>query len=164
VDWPQIVSGALLIVALLSVSVYYGFRQVRELRGLRRGPGLPAEEALYQRRRAWRRLAGCGLMLLLAGLLAGALVYLEAPAQRLADQGVPSADAFTPRERDFVRLYGGYWIAFLLLLMAVVFLAAFDLWSTRRWGLRQHRKLQADRRAMIERQVTRLRQERNGHG
>jgi len=36
-----------------------------------------------------------------------------------------------------------------------------DLWSTRRYGFRQLRRRPADRRAMIERQATRLRQERN---
>jgi hypothetical protein len=161
VDWPQIVSGALLVVALLSVACYYGFRQVRELRGLWRAPQLPDEEARYRRRRAWRRLVGSGLMLLLAGLLTGALVYLEAPIQRLVDRDVPAPA--TPGEVTFLRFYGGYWIVIMLVLMAVVFLAAFDLWATRRWGLRQHRQIQADRRAMIERQVSRLRQERNGH-
>jgi hypothetical protein len=161
VHWPQTVSGALLVVALLSVSVYYGFRQVRELRGLRRAPESPDEEARYRRRRAWRRLVGCGLMLLLAGLLTGALVYLEPPAQDIVDRDVPAPA--TPGELDFLRHYVGYWIVIMLVLMAVVFLAAFDLWATRRWGLRQHRQIQADRRAMIERQVSRLRQERNGH-
>ena len=47
--------------------------------------------------------------------------------------------------------------------MAVIFLAALDFWATRRYGLHQHRKIIADRRAMIEREVSRLRQERNGH-
>ena len=42
-------------------------------------------------------------------------------------------------------------------------LAALDLLAIRRWGLRQFRKLQADRRAMIERQAARLREGRNGH-
>jgi hypothetical protein len=132
---------------------------VRELRGLRRAAELPDDEARYRRRRAWRRLAGSGLMLLLAGLLTGALVYLEPPAQDKVVRDV----AATPGELEFWGLYARYWIVILLVLMAVIFLAAFDLWATRRWGLRQHRQIQADRRAMIERQVSRLRQERNGH-
>jgi hypothetical protein len=53
-------------------------------------------------------------------------------------------------------------VALLVVLLAVVVLAALDLLAIRRWGLRQFRKLQADRRAMIERQASRLRQGRNG--
>jgi hypothetical protein len=51
----------------------------------------------------------------------------------------------------------------LLVLMIVVFMAALDYWATRRYGLRQHRKIIDDRRAMIEREISRLRQQRNGH-
>ena len=49
------------------------------------------------------------------------------------------------------------------MLLTVLALAAVDLFSTRSYARQAYRKLQADRRAMIERQVTRLRGERNGH-
>ena len=162
--WTQGIFGALLVAVLLFVSVFYAWRQARALAGLRRRPDLPADESEHQRRQAWRRLVGSGLLLLLAGLLAGALVYLEAPAQRLADLDVPDTSAYTPEQRAFLRLYGGWWITLLLVLLAVILLAGLDLWATYRWGVRQHRKLQADRRAMVERQVARLREGRDGDG
>jgi hypothetical protein len=168
VSLAQTVFGVLLVAALLVLSLFYGWRQVRALRGLRRAPGLPDEEARYERHRGWRRLVSCALMLLLAGLLAGALAYLEGQAQRYADMQDAVAAGAPPREPTddetrFLLLYGRYWIGLLLVLLAVVLLAALDLWATRRYGLQQHRKLAADRRAMIQRQVERMRGERNGH-
>jgi hypothetical protein len=166
VGLPQIVFGVLLVAALLFLSVFYGVRQVRVLRQLPRA-ALPQEEWRYERGKARRRLVSCALTLLLAVLFAVALAYLEAPAGALAEQreGLSAADAppFSDDQRHFLRLYGGYWIAVLLVLLVVILLAALDLWATRRFGLRQHKKLQADRRAMIEREVVRLRGERNGH-
>jgi hypothetical protein len=168
VSWPQILFGALLVAALLGVAGYYSWRQVQALRLLRQAPNLPADEARYSRYQIARRLVGCILMVVLAGLLAGVMIYLEGPAQQLAEErGAAHAAGqdpdFTPEEKNFVRLWGGLWIAILLVLLAVVLLAGYELWAVRRYGLREHRKIQADRRAMIARQVARLRQERNGH-
>jgi hypothetical protein len=104
-------------------------------------------------------------MLLLAGLLAGALIYLEATAQRLADQREAAPEGapyvWTPAERVFLRFWGGYWIGVLLVLLALMVLTGYDLWSLRRRALHEYRRLQADRRDMIERQMVRLRQERD---
>jgi hypothetical protein len=158
VSWPQIVFGGLLVAVLLFLSLFYAWRQVRALRELRARPNLPAEEVHYEHGKAWRRLINCGLTLVLAGLLAMALLYLEAPAQALADRP-PGSPPFTADQRDFVRLWGWNWIVILLVLLLVVALAGVDVWATHRYGLRQLRQLQADRRAMIERQVARLREE-----
>ena len=68
---------------------------------------------------------------------------------------------YTEAEKQTIRVWGGVWVAILLLLLIVVGLAAADLWSTRGHALRQFRKLQADRRAMIQRQTGRLREERD---
>jgi cytochrome c-type biogenesis protein CcmH/NrfG len=168
VSWQQTLFGAVLVAALLFLSIFYTWRQVLALRRLRLTPDLPADEMSYQRRQAWRRLVTCALMFVLAVLLTGALVYLEEPAQRLADardaaQKAGEPDELSPEDRGFARFYGAFWMIFLLVLMVVVLLAALDLWSTRRYGLREHRKLLADRRAMLERQVAQLRQERNGN-
>jgi hypothetical protein len=167
VDWQQTVFGAALVVVLLGVSLYYAWRQARALRRLRQTPDLPAAETRYVRRQAWRRLAGCVLMLLMAGLLAAVLIAMEDRAQQIADQREAMRAAGQPYvppqdEMDFLNRWVGSWIAILLLVMVVFFLAAWDLWATRLYSVREHRKIQADRRAMIERQVARMRQQRNG--
>ena len=158
-QWNQIVSGGLLVGALTALAGIFAWRQVLLLSRLRGPHGLSGEEARWRRGQAWRRLVGCGLMLGLAVLLAAALLYLENPAQHIADQGPP---ADTPVNRQFLRVYGAIWITILLFILAVVLLAAADIWSTRRFSLHQKRKILDDRRAMLEREVARYRQERNG--
>jgi hypothetical protein len=153
----QSVFGALLVVGLLALAGGYGWSQWRLLRRLR-APGRPGgEDDRYLRGQARRRLATSVLLLVLAGLLAVALACLEGPAQRLADQAPGAAP--TPEQRQFFHFYGAYWIVFLLVLLAVVALAGIDLWAIRRYGARQFRRLQDDRRAMLERQAALLRQQ-----
>jgi hypothetical protein len=168
VGWTQIIFGTVLVVVLLFVAILYIVRQIQAFRRLRGAEEMPLEEHTYLHGRARRRLISSLLMFVLGIMLAGALVYLETPAQRLVDeqaakeqQGDTTPPA--PEKRGFLQLYTSFWLFFLLILMAVVFLAALDFWATRRYGLRQHRKIMDDRRAMIEREISRLRQQRNGH-
>jgi ABC-type Fe3+ transport system permease subunit len=162
-----VVFGALLVVLLLAVAGFYAWRQVLLLRRLRRREDLPSEEDSFLRRQAWRRLINSGLMVVLAGLLAFSLVHLEGRVGKVAQEREhftkENAPAFTEQEKELLRAWGWLQVAILLVLLTVLFLAAVDLFSTRRYARRAFRKLQADRRAMIERQATRLREERNGH-
>jgi hypothetical protein len=169
VGWTQIVFGIALVVVLLFVAILYFVRQIVSLRRLRQTEEMPLDERAYLLSRARRRLVNSILMFVLGIMLAVDLAYLEVPAQQLADQRTAQeqegeAPPLDAEQRVFARLYGGFFVLFLLVLMVVIFLAAFDYWATRRYGLGQRRKLLADRRAMIEREVARLRQERNGHG
>ena len=167
-SWQQIIFGAALIAALLLLALYYGWRQVLTLRRLRRNPDLPDEERRYQHRQAVRRLVNSVLMLVLAALLTGVMAYLENPTQQLVkqhDDAIAKGEKppeRTPEQRQLVLVWASWWVALLVVLLAVVVLAALDLWAIRTYGLRQFRKLQADRRAMIERQAARLRHGRNG--
>lgn len=162
--WSQIVFGSVLVGVLLLLSGYYGRRQFVALRRLR-NETLPGEEARHERAKAVRRLVSCGLLLVLGLLLAGALMWPEPALQSILDQYQGVADPeYTDAEKQTIRLWGGAWIAILVLLLIVVGLAAADLWSTRGHALRQFRKLQADRRAMIQRQTGRLREERDRQG
>jgi hypothetical protein len=167
VGWNVIISGALLIAVLLGVAGFYAWRQVLLLRRLRQRQDLPSEEDVFLRRQAWRRLINSGLMVVLAGLLGYNLVCIEGRVQQVADERegftAENAPEFTPQERHLLNYWVGLQIATLLVLFVVLLLAAVDLFSTRRYAREAYRKLQADRRAMIERQVIRLRQERNGH-
>jgi hypothetical protein len=169
VGWTQILFGAVLVAVLLFVAIFYTVRQVIALRRLRAAEEMPLEEHAYLHSRARRRLVTSLLMFLLGGMLVIDLLFLEVPAQQLADhqreriQQVGDVPPLNEEQLSFARVYGWFFVLFLLLLMIVVFMAALDYWATRRYGLRQHRKIIDDRRAMIEREISRLRQQRNGH-
>jgi magnesium-transporting ATPase (P-type) len=165
--WTQIIFGAVLVLVLLFVAVLYTVQQVMVLGRLRAAEEMALEERTYLHGRARRRLVTSLLLFVLGVMLAGAMIYLETPAQQLADEQAAKerqgdTTPLDPQQRAFARFYAWFWIFFLLILMVVVFLAAWDFWATRRYGLRQHRRIIEDRRAMIEREASRLRRERNG--
>ncbi len=161
----QLICVAVAIPVLLGLAFFFGLRQTAVLRRLREGPELPAEESRHQRRQGYRRLVSCMLLALLAFLLAGAQLFLEERADFwVAAPAVERPAEPTPEQRDFVRIYGAYWLLCLVVLLAVVGLAGVDLWETRRRGLRERRKLLDDQRIMLERQMTRYRRERGGPG
>ena len=166
--WTQIVFGILLVALLLGLAGYYAWRQVQTLRTLAEPEESTEDEQRYLRRRAWRRLVGSLFMVVLAVLLGGMMLFLEERASELAELSAaarargeePQLDA---DQRQFRLLYGYWNIALLCSMLAMLTMAFFDALATRRYGLGQLRRIQADRRAMIERQVARMRQERNGY-
>lgn len=150
----QAVFGGLLVLVLLAAAAWTVVRQRTLLAEARSSAG---GEAVHLRRRAWRRLA-CGLLMAVLGvMLAAALLFLEAPAEALK----PLA-AEDPETRGFVRLYGWFWVIFLVLLMALVLLAGVDRWAVWHHGRRQMKQLQQERRDMIARETAQLRRHRNG--
>lgn len=164
---PQILFTVALIVVLLSLAGYYTWRQWQALLRLRTEE-IAADERRYLRHQVWRRLAGSGLMVVFASLLAGSF-FIEGRAQALADRveaARASGEEFVPEpgDREFRRFWAIYWIVLLLGVLLILGLAAYDFLATRRFGLRHYRQLQADRRAMLQRELATLRRERNGHG
>jgi hypothetical protein len=153
VSWAEIISGAVLALILVFVGVYFAVGQLRVLRRLRGQLDLPREETNYLRAQARRRMVSSVLLLVLALLLAGYLIFLGERVTRL--------ERDNPADRDFLQFFSGYSIAFLGILLTVLVLAGIDFWTIRRYGRQQYRRLQEDRRAMIERQIIRLRQERD---
>lgn len=161
-----VVSAVLLIVLLVGLAGYYAWRQVQALRGLRRADGLPPEDRRYVRNQAWRRLACSALMVVFAGLLAGSFVT-EPLIQPVLDRGDAARErnerpALDAGQEHLYHVYTLYWVAALLVLMGMIGLALFDILAIRRFGQRHFRQIQADRRAMIERQAARLRERRHG--
>jgi hypothetical protein len=160
-----------LVAVLLGLAGYFGRQQLRTLRGLK-SPDVPdvvgADDRGYLRSRAYRRLVCSVLMVAIAGLLIGWL-FLESEHRELekqfhAAQAVDPAARPSQEHEDFFRLFWVYLSAALMVLLLLLVLATMDFWATARYGLNQHRKLQADRRAMLQDQMTRRRQERNGQG
>ena len=62
-----------------------------------------------------------------------------------------------------MRLYGGSVIVLLLLVLALIGVAGYEIFAIRRYSVQQMRRIQDERRAMIASETARLRRERNGH-
>ena len=163
-ETSQIVFGIVLVVVLLAMAGFFGWRQILTLRSLRTSNIIPADERRYMRRQAWRRLTCSVIMVVIAGMLA-AHFSLEPAAIALANKKANNpAEKLNAEEEHFKLVYTVYWGIVLMLLVAIIFLAAIDFFAIRRFGMRQYRQIQADRRAMIEGELTRIRSQRNGHG
>lgn len=161
--WPQIVSGTALTLCLVVLACFFGWQQLQNIRKLTSQSAFPIEEKSYYHYQVVLRLLTTLLLLVLALMLGYALIFLESRAQDLADfrdAGNPLRDS----DRPFAEFYRWFWLLFLLLLLLLVVVAAIDLLTVRRWGLRQQRKIMADRRAMLNRQLQQLRQQHRNNG
>jgi hypothetical protein len=162
VDTSQLVFGSLLVVLLVALGGYYAWRQVRRLRELGAGPPDPDGEGNFYRGQAWRRLVCSVLMVLFAALLVGSFFLQQQLPEEVADGDKPrvlSAD-----EEASIYLFSYCWIGLLILFLGILFLAAHDLWATRKFALRQLLKIHERHHELIEQQALRLRGQRNGPG
>ncbi len=152
--------GTLIVIVLLALAGWFGRKQVQILRNRAELANATPEDRRYISRQAWRRLIGCGFMVALAGLLAGwyLLGFHQFANQIMARPPAPR----TPDEEQMLRYCLYYFIAALVVILGMLCVAALDLLSIRSYALRHHRQIMADRRAMIERQVARMRQQGNG--
>jgi hypothetical protein len=168
VENSELIYGGILVVVLLALAGYYGFRQVQMLRGLRVPDERSPEERAFCRKQAWRRLICSVLMIALAGLLAGSVAFTPSIRRIVAYNEATVEDAEEARpdledQRVAKIVYGSYWIVVLLVLLSIVALAGIDVIAIRRYGHTQLLQIQNDRRAMIEKEVAKLRRDRNGH-
>jgi len=155
----------LLVLLTVGIAVFFARQEVSALRGLRHPKGLALEEQVYVRRKAWRRLFGCVLLVAIAVLISGwYLTGQDADIDALGDQLRAQAAAGEkqprPEQEQAKRFYAYYWITTLLLLLCLVLVAAVDFWAIRRFSARAFRRLHDDRRAMLEHQLAELRRER----
>jgi H+/gluconate symporter-like permease len=132
--------GALIAAVLIALAAYFGWRQCATWRTVRADAKLPADQRRFLLKQFQRRLFGSILLLLLAGMMIGAL-FLD----------------FDPRGDDeavkkMVRFLGAYVIAMLLVIMGMLVIAIVDFWATARFSFQQqkqliqehHEKLEAD--------------------
>ena len=162
----ELVAMSVLAVLIVLVGGYYLFTAIRTLRRTSPRFEMLPDERQFLRRQACRRLINSVLMLVLAGLLIGAytmgmpkrLVEINDERENKMVDGVKPP--LTKEQKTFVWFFGGSVIAFLSLLFVIVMLAGLDLMATRRYALLALRKIQTDRRAMIERQLEKWREER----
>jgi hypothetical protein len=161
VEQTEIASGALLVAVLLGMAVFFMWRQWRALRA-DSNENQPSEDRRYSRMQAWRRLTCSLLMLVLAGLLVIWLSSYGGAVQDLVDQG-KGENELEPGQRRLLGESLTLVNLMLMVLLAIIALAGWDLLAIRRYGRRHLRQIQADRRAMIEDQIARVRSQRNGH-
>jgi hypothetical protein len=162
----QIGFTIVLVLVLIGIALYFGRQQLKTLRGLKSPTFMEPGDRRYLRSQAYRRIFSSFLMVVIAGLLIGWL-FLEADYRQLEKEmhasgdGQPAA-APTEHQKEFARLFWFYLSAALMVLLVLLVLASMDFWATARYGLTERRKLLADRRALLEAQMARRRQERNG--
>jgi uncharacterized membrane protein YjgN (DUF898 family) len=157
-----LVAGVIVAVTL-GIAALFGWQQIRSLRWLGTDPELSDEDRRYFRRQAYRRLAGCGLLVAIGLLIGGYYVSgLDDWANQLA-----AKNAATPQDESAQarRLFAIYLIVVLMLLLALVIVAALDYWAIRGYGLRHLKQIHSDRKAMLEDELSKLRHargQRNG--
>jgi hypothetical protein len=157
-----------IVIVLIGLAGYFGWQQLRAIQRLKQTENLHPEDRHYHRLHAGRVFICCVLMIMVAGMVGGWYVLglasnLGELGHQAAGQPVNSDQHLDAAQKRSLTFFTVYWILAILLLLAMVYVAFMDLWAIRRFGLRHMRQLQADRRAMLERQIALLRSERNGH-
>jgi hypothetical protein len=159
-----ILAGLVTLFAVLTLR-----RQYQNWRRVKNDPHMPSDERTYLRKQVYRRIFCGALLLVLAGMIAGTyLSGMEERANQIAarrDAAVANPDQAerpppSDDDKDFVRLWGGYWIAILILLFVIFSTAIVDIWATRRYALQQLSRIRSDHRTLLERDLAVYRQQR----
>jgi len=147
-----------LLAGIAVVSLRYQVRNWRRLRS----ESLASDDRRYLRGVAQRRTLNAVLLLVLAGMLAGA--YLSGGQQELNRiAGLPAQDPpgeQTPEDKEFVKSWAIYWIVFLVLLFFVIVIAAADYTATSLYARQQLRRIRDEQRTLLERDLAVYRQQK----
>lgn len=165
------VVGLLLAVCLVVFGVGTAARQRRTMERLREEKYLPSDDRAYLRGQVRRRLTTSVLLVVLGGMIGGAFISgMEDRATEIGERRARDARAIddpgrppdprepTEEERQFVRFWGGYWIAIAILVFIVVCLAIVDFWATRRYWMAQYRLMKEEHEAKLQRDLAVYRQ------
>jgi hypothetical protein len=152
-----LLSAVLLVIAGVSLR-----NQWRTWRHLRSGESIASDDRRYLLGVCRRRTLNAILMLLLAGMLAGA--FLSGGQQELnriiqVKQQDPNAE-HTPEDIEFAKSWIIYWIAILLLLFVVLMIALADYAATSRYGQQQLKRIREEQRVLLERDLAVIRQQK----
>jgi len=162
-EHTEITVGTLLVVLLVGMAAFFIWRQRRTLHPRLSVDELSSEDRRYSRSQVWRRLACSLLMLVLAALLTIWMFSYGGPVSDLMAQGKPDSE-LEPEQTLLLSQSLTLVNLMLVVLLGIIILAGWDLLAIRHYGRRHMRQIQADRRAMIEDQIARVRSERNGYG
>jgi hypothetical protein len=136
----ELVISALISLTLIGLGVYYFVREIVERRRNESYVRLPPDDLRHFRGQFIRRVTG-SILLAAAGV---AVIF----GQVIIDW------------QESRILYVWLWTGISLGVFGIVILAGADLLSIRRYARRQRKRLEADRREMIERQIEVYRAER----
>jgi hypothetical protein len=151
----EVIVATILVTLTCGSATIFGIRQIRTLWW----PASSGDDGEMLRRSAIRRLI-VSVCLCVAGILI-ATTYLSGLAQemsQLAEQEEPRV--LTAEQRSAIRAFTILWIVALLLVGTAVLLIGYDMFKVRRHWTGRLDRLREDRRAMLERQLGRLRAER----
>jgi hypothetical protein len=142
------------VAAIAVVSLRAQFRNWRRLRS----ESLASDDRRYLRGICQRRALNSILLLLLAGLLAGA--FFSGGLQQLGDLAGKKQADLTDEDKEAFRGLVYYWIGILGLLFVVMLIAIADYASTSLYGREQYRRIQKEQRELLERDLAVYRQQK----
>lgn len=158
------IAFALLLVVL---AIAFAWHNLRALRLLKPKEQMPPEDWRYYRRQSYRRLFGCGLMVLLAALLIG-LFFVDQELDQFGDRGEQAqAQGVKPdvaeTDKDALSFYLLYTFTVIIVVLVLLGVALIDLMAIRRFGMRHRKRIREDREGLLQRQLSLLRRSKNGH-
>jgi len=147
-----------LLAGIALVSLRYQLRTWRRLRA----ESFASDDRRYLRGVCQRRTVNGVLLLVLAGMLAGA--YLSGGQQELNRiAGLPLENPpgeRTPEDDAFVKSWAIYWIVVLVLLFFVIVIAVADYTATSLYARQQLRRIRNEQRTLLERDLAVYRQQK----
>ena len=164
---PAMIMALILAGGLTALGLGTGWLQILGLRKLADRRHCPSDEYAYLRTRYLRRLWSAGLLMTIGAMIAGAyLSGMEARADALARADQRDTGPANPpgpiaeTDRQFIRLWGLYWIVVIILVFSLVGLAVADAWSSRRYWMAQYQQLKEDHQIRLRRDLEVFRQQR----
>ncbi len=154
---------ALLLAGVLAaIAVISSRYQLRNLARLRGSQAMASDDRRYLRGQCRRRLLNSVLLLVLAGGLAGAFLSggMAELGRIAADNQQNPPNAISDDDKELVRFWAYYWIAFLILLFIVVSIAIADYAATTLYGRQQLRRIQHEQSNLLERDLAMYRQKK----
>jgi len=163
--------GLILAAGLVAFGVGTAARQRRTAARLREERFIPSDERAYLRGQVRRRLITSVVVVIIGGMIGFAFVSgMERRATDIADRAQkekehppagpehdpgrpPDHQPPTDDDREFVKLWGYYWIAVLVLVFVAVCCAVHDFWATRRYWMAQYKLMKADHEAKLRRDL-----------
>jgi hypothetical protein len=165
---PSTAAALFVAVPLAGLGLASAAFQVRGMRRLAARTHVPSDEFAYLRNRHRRRLLASAMMVVIAGLIAGAyLSGMENRADALGehDPNAPRDEAgkrvIQPDERLFVRAWGTYWVLAIVLVFAWIGIAVLDARASLRYWMGVYQQMKEDHQTKLRRDLAVFQQQKH---